>query len=68
MRQPEMPIMLCCLGAGVVLTIEPGLYIPDDEAYGSLRGIGVRIEDDVAVTGKCRGRLLSSEHGIFQGG
>lgn len=27
-----------------------GLYIPDDEQYGNLRGIGVRIEDDVLVT------------------
>ncbi|EFN53170.1 hypothetical protein CHLNCDRAFT_136970 [Chlorella variabilis] len=38
------------LEPGVVLTIEPGLYIPDDEAFGRYRGIGVRIEDDVAVT------------------
>lgn len=38
------------LESGVVLTIEPGLYIPDEEKYGHLRGIGVRIEDDVAVT------------------
>lgn len=37
--------------AGVVLTIEPGLYIPDDPAFGLFRGIGVRIEDDVAITG-----------------
>lgn len=39
------------LAAGMVLTVEPGLYIPDDadipEAY---RGMGIRIEDDVAVT------------------
>jgi len=35
----------------VVLTIEPGLYIPDDEAFGPFAGIGVRIEDDVAITG-----------------
>jgi len=27
-----------------------GLYIPDDDAFGPLKGIGVRIEDDVAVT------------------
>lgn len=38
------------LEPGVVLTIEPGLYIPDDEAFGPLRGIGVRIEDDIAIT------------------
>jgi Xaa-Pro aminopeptidase len=37
--------------AGVVLTIEPGLYIPDEPAVGPFRGIGVRIEDDVAITG-----------------
>ena len=36
---------------GVVLTIEPGLYIPDDpEAFGPFAGLGMRIEDDVAVT------------------
>ncbi len=40
------------LGPGMVLTIEPGLYIsPDDEdAPEELRGIGIRIEDDVLVT------------------
>jgi len=36
---------------GTVLTIEPGLYIPDDpQAFGPFAGIGVRIEDDVTVT------------------
>jgi Xaa-Pro aminopeptidase len=37
---------------GNVITIEPGLYVaPDDEqAPAELRGIGVRIEDDVLVT------------------
>ncbi len=40
------------LEPGMVLTIEPGLYIaPDDEeAPEAFRGIGVRIEDDVLVT------------------
>jgi Xaa-Pro aminopeptidase len=39
------------LEPGMVFTIEPGLYIPSDaEAPGELRGIGVRIEDDVLVT------------------
>lgn len=37
------------LEPGVVLTIEPGLYIPDREEFGPLAGIGVRLEDDVAV-------------------
>ncbi len=37
---------------GMVLTVEPGLYIPADDksAPKQYRGIGVRIEDDVLVT------------------
>ena len=37
---------------GMVVTIEPGLYIaPDDETVAEQwRGIGIRIEDDVVVT------------------
>jgi Xaa-Pro aminopeptidase len=40
------------LGDGYVLTVEPGLYFqPDDDLVpAELRGIGVRIEDDVLVT------------------
>ena len=35
----------------MVLTIEPGLYIPDnDDIPQRWRGIGVRIEDDVLIT------------------
>ena len=40
------------LRPGMVMTVEPGLYFkPDDELVPeSLRGIGVRIEDDIAIT------------------
>ena len=38
------------LEAGMVLTIEPGLYFPPNRKGGSFDGIGVRIEDDVLVT------------------
>lgn len=39
------------LEAGFVLTVEPGLYIPDDESIPQpWRGIGIRIEDDILVT------------------
>ncbi len=40
------------LEAGMVLTIEPGVYVAEDESSidRKWRGIGVRIEDDVLVT------------------
>jgi Xaa-Pro aminopeptidase len=42
------------LDAGMVLTIEPGLYFQIDDLTvpSKYRGIGVRIEDDVLVTDK----------------
>lgn len=41
------------LEPGIVFTVEPGLYVaPDaDDVDPRFRGIGVRIEDDVLVTG-----------------
>jgi len=41
------------LKENMVLTVEPGLYIPpwDKDVPEKFRGIGVRIEDDVLVTG-----------------
>ena len=40
------------LAAGIILTIEPGLYIAADaeSVPDQYRGIGIRIEDDVLVT------------------
>ncbi|MCP8899963.1 Xaa-Pro aminopeptidase [Gilvimarinus xylanilyticus] len=37
---------------GMVMTVEPGIYVaPDDETVAKKwRGIGIRIEDDVAIT------------------
>jgi len=49
-KKREEPI----LKANMVLTIEPGLYIPqkDKKAPQALRGLGLRIEDDILVTEK----------------
>jgi len=49
------------LEAGMVLTIEPGLYFQTDDLTvpPKFRGIGIRIEDDVLVTAKGH-RVLSA--------
>ncbi len=39
------------LEEGMVITVEPGIYIPvEDDIPERLRGIGIRIEDDIVVT------------------
>jgi len=50
------------LEPGMVLTIEPGLYIPADctTVDNKWRGIGIRIEDDVLVTAKGHEILTSA--------
>jgi Xaa-Pro aminopeptidase len=40
------------LESGMVFTVEPGIYVAanDEDANAEFRGIGVRIEDDIAIT------------------
>jgi Xaa-Pro aminopeptidase len=47
---------------GMVLTIEPGLYLPanDKRVPKEFRGIGIRIEDDVLVT-RAGNRVLTKD-------
>ena len=50
------------LKAGMVLTIEPGLYFPKniEGVPKELKGIGIRIEDDVLVTRTSRRNLSAA--------
>ena len=51
-RAREREYRYATLREGMVLTVEPGLYFQPDDATvpERFRGIGVRIEDDVAIT------------------
>ncbi|CAO97849.1 Xaa-Pro aminopeptidase [Erwinia tasmaniensis] len=49
------------LQPGMVLTIEPGLYIaPDADVPPEYRGIGIRIEDDIIITADGNENLTDS--------
>ena len=49
------------LEPGMVLTVEPGLYIaPDADVPEQYRGIGIRIEDDIIITESGNENLTAS--------
>ncbi|HTP24536.1 MAG TPA: aminopeptidase P N-terminal domain-containing protein [Anaeromyxobacteraceae bacterium] len=50
------------LEPGMVLTVEPGLYVSADDAGApeALRGVGIRIEDDVLVTASGQENLTAA--------
>ncbi|MDI3361954.1 Xaa-Pro aminopeptidase [Lelliottia sp. V89_10] len=49
------------LEPGMVLTVEPGLYIaPDADVPAEYRGIGIRIEDDIVITENSNENLTAS--------
>lgn len=49
------------LKAGHCVTVEPGIYVPDDERWPAhFRGIGIRIEDSICV-GKDHPLVLTTE-------
>ncbi|CAK9439452.1 uncharacterized protein LODBEIA_P35650 [Lodderomyces beijingensis] len=54
------------LKEGNVITIEPGLYIPEDRPWPkSFQGIGVRVEDDIVV-GKTKDEMINLSAGCVK--
>ena len=49
---PQASYLTGTLSAGNVLTVEPGLYFQQNDLAvpAELRGMGIRIEDDLVVT------------------
>jgi intermediate cleaving peptidase 55 len=53
------------LKKGNCVTIEPGVYVPNDEKWPKhFRGIGVRIEDDVVVGDKNGTQIVLSADAV----
>jgi Xaa-Pro aminopeptidase len=54
LHREQVPSFLHPLSSGMVFTIEPGLYFPHDDTSinKELRGIGIRLEEDVLITPK----------------
>ena len=50
------------LAPGMVITVEPGVYVAEDDetAPPEMRGVGIRIEDDVLVTASGRDDLTGA--------
>ncbi len=49
--QPNSPMQDAPLKPGIVMTVEPGIYIAENaEAPEQYKGIGVRIEDNIVIT------------------
>lgn len=56
------PLQSGVLQEGMIITIEPGIYIPvnDEDWPPELRGTGIRIEDDILITKEAYKVLSSS--------